>query len=165
MSGTKGRMRGRRRKRRRCVKWVCAYLTVTSSVNLSTRCVRMLRGMVPPPSCLWGGLLFRHAGRVELYARAPPTTGGSRPACKKRKAKEKRKMTHAADRNKQKQSRWRWSRRGKRGRGAQSFMQNDQEAKNIYVMVQHKIWFPSSTPCSQFTFKAVDGDHRKHHPD
>lgn len=48
---------------------MCSYLTVTSSVNLSTRCVRMLRGMVLPPSCLWGGLLFRHAGRVELYAK------------------------------------------------------------------------------------------------
>lgn len=52
-----------------------SYLTVTSSVNLRTRCVRMLRGMVLPLSCLWGGLLFRHAGRVELYTRAPPMRG------------------------------------------------------------------------------------------
>lgn len=66
-----------------------SYLTVTSSVNLSTRCVRMLRGMVLPPSCLWGGLLFRHAGRVELYARAPPVRGGERAACKRRQRKTK----------------------------------------------------------------------------
>lgn len=56
---------------KRSVKWACPYLTVTSSVNLSTRCVRMLRGRLPPPSCRWGGLLFRHAGRVELCTRNP----------------------------------------------------------------------------------------------
>lgn len=84
-----------------------SYLTVTSSVNLSTRCVRMLRGMVLPPSCLWGGLFFRHAGRVELYARAPPTRvaggrrgeGGKDPRAQEGKGKQK--MTHATDRNKQ----------------------------------------------------------------
>lgn len=69
--------------------WVCSYLTVTSSVNLSTRCVRMLRGMVLPPSCLWGGLFFRHAGRVELYASAPPTTSGRDPRAKEGKGKTK----------------------------------------------------------------------------
>lgn len=83
---------------------MCSYLTVTSSVNLSTRCVRMLRGMVPPPSCLWGGLLFRHAGRVELYARAPPTRVGKILHAKKGK-QNKKKMTHATDRNKQKPQR------------------------------------------------------------
>lgn len=45
---------------------VCSYLVATSSVNLSTRWVRMLRGMVPALSGRRGGLLFRHAGRVEL---------------------------------------------------------------------------------------------------
>lgn len=45
---------------------MCSYLTATSSVNLSTRWVRMLRGMVPALSGRRGGLLFRHAGRVEL---------------------------------------------------------------------------------------------------
>lgn len=80
------------------MKWVCSYLTVTSSVNLSTRCVRMLRGKALPPSCLWGGLLFRHAGRVELCARNPAHTGGERPACKERQRKTK--MTHTAERNK-----------------------------------------------------------------
>lgn len=49
--------------------WMFSYLTVTSSVNLRTRCVRTLRGSVLPPSCLGGGLLFRHAGRVELHAK------------------------------------------------------------------------------------------------
>lgn len=48
-----------------------SYLTGTSSVNLSTRCVRMLRGSLLPPSCLGAGLLFRHAGRVELQAKDP----------------------------------------------------------------------------------------------
>lgn len=47
------------------------YLTVISSVNLSTRCARALRGKVSPSCCLWGGLLFRHAGRVELHGRNP----------------------------------------------------------------------------------------------
>ena len=52
-----------------------SYLTVTSSVNLSTRCVRTLRGAATPPSCrrrgaTAAGLLFRQAGRVEL--RGPP---------------------------------------------------------------------------------------------
>lgn len=84
---------------------VRSYLTVTSSVNLSTRCVRMLRGMELPPSILWGGLFFRHAGRVELCVRAPPTRGGERTTCKERQRKTK--MTHAADRSKQRHSRWR----------------------------------------------------------
>lgn len=82
---------------------VRSYLTVTSSVNLSTRCVRMLRGMELPPSILWGGLFFRHAGRVELCVRAPPTRGGERTTCKERQRKTK--MTHAADRSKQRHSR------------------------------------------------------------
>lgn len=54
--------------------WMYSYLTVTSSVNLSTRCVRMLRGSVLPPSCLGGGLLFRHAGRVELHGKGRACT-------------------------------------------------------------------------------------------
>lgn len=82
-----------------------SYLTVTSSVNLSTRCVRMLRGMVLPPSCLWGGLLFRHAGRVELYARAPPPwEAGKEPRAKEGKGKQK---WHATDGNKRRQNKWR----------------------------------------------------------
>lgn len=72
--------------------WMYSYLTVTSSVNLSTRCVRMLRGSVLPPSCLGGGLLFRHAGRVELH--------GKRRACTERQKKTG--LTCAAESNWQK---------------------------------------------------------------
>lgn len=43
-----------------------AYLMLTSSVNLSTRCGAGLRGETPPPSSRRVDLLFRHAGRVEL---------------------------------------------------------------------------------------------------
>lgn len=75
------------------VKWVCSYLTVTSSVNLSTRCVRMLRGKALPPSCLWGGLLFRHAGRVELCARKPAHSGWGKTRMQ-REAKENKNDTH-----------------------------------------------------------------------
>lgn len=73
-------------------RWMYSYLTVTSSVNLSTRCVRMLRGSVLPPSCLGGGLLFRHAGRVELH--------GKRRACTERQKKTG--LTRAAESNWQK---------------------------------------------------------------
>lgn len=62
-----------------------AYLTATSSVNLSTRCVRMLRGKATPANILWAGLPFRHAGRVELCAAGPAHTQQTRegtPACK-----------------------------------------------------------------------------------
>lgn len=53
-----------------------SYLAATSSVNLSTRWVRMLRGMVPARSARRGGLLFRHAGRVELRGGLAAEGGG-----------------------------------------------------------------------------------------
>lgn len=67
-----------------------SYLTATSSVNLSTRCERILRGSVMHPSCLGAGLLFRHAGRVELHAKAPHA-----------ERQRKTRLTHATDRNQQ----------------------------------------------------------------
>lgn len=130
------------------MEWVFSYLTVTSSVNLSTRCVRMLRGMVLTPSCLWGGLLFRHAGRVELYAKAPPNTRWGKTQVQ-RKAKEKE-MTHATDRNKQRLNKYSGMNTSmKRSR----LFANDQERQrsNIHIMVKHKIWFPSQLIDSQFT--------------
>lgn len=54
--------------------------------------------MVLPPSCLWGSFLFRHAGRVELYANTPPTTGEEKTRMQRKDKAKKKKMTHAADR-------------------------------------------------------------------
>lgn len=123
----KGERKGSRgeggRGRRWCVKRVSSYLTVTSSVNLSTRCVRMLRGMVLPPSRRWYGLLFRHAGRVELYARAP-----ERPACKGERQR-KRKTDTCSWLKEAEQSKW----RGKKtqawnGAGFLQMIRRDREA-------------------------------------